>query len=107
MFLLYNIVHCTYWVSSAFAYIVGGIFSFFLNKYFTFNNKMYIWRQGVKFTVTLAICYLIGYSIPKKIFEFIYTDMEVVVRENAALFTGMCLYTVLNYFIQRFWVFKK
>ena len=39
MFLLYNLCHCNYWVSSACNYIAGGICSFLLNKFFTFQNK--------------------------------------------------------------------
>ena len=39
MFLLYNLAHCSYWVSSAANYVVGGIVSFFLNKYFTFRIR--------------------------------------------------------------------
>ena len=39
MFLAYNLLHLSYWVSSAANYIVGSICSYFLNKYFTFQNK--------------------------------------------------------------------
>ena len=40
MFLLYNLANCSYWLSSAANYIVGGTLSFFLNKYYTFQNKI-------------------------------------------------------------------
>lgn len=46
MFSLYNLAHCSYWVSSAANYIVGGIVSFFLNKYFTFQSKTREWSQA-------------------------------------------------------------
>ena len=39
MFLLYNLAGVSYWLSSAANYVVGGIVSFFLNKYFTFRQK--------------------------------------------------------------------
>lgn len=39
MFFLYNVVHLNYWISSAANYIMGSIVSYFLNKYFTFQNK--------------------------------------------------------------------
>ena len=38
MFGLYNLAHCSYWVSSAANYILTSILSFFLNKYFTFKQ---------------------------------------------------------------------
>ena len=39
MFLLYNLAHVHYWVAVCANYVVGGILSFFLNKYFTFQNR--------------------------------------------------------------------
>ena len=49
MFLLYNLAHWSYWSSSAANYIVGGIVSFFLNKYFTFRKKDWSWGQVSRF----------------------------------------------------------
>ena len=46
MFLLYNLAGCSYWLSSAANYIVGGIVSFCLNKYFTFQSKTREWSQA-------------------------------------------------------------
>ena len=60
MFLLYNLAHCSYWISSAANYVVGGIVSFFLNKYFTFQNKDWSWGQVGKFIVSVPVCYLLG-----------------------------------------------
>lgn len=107
MFLLYNLAHCSYWFSSAANYVVGGIVSFFLNKYFTFHSTGWSWSQVVKFTVNLLVCYLAGYGLAREAADLFLADMDVVVRENAAMLAGMCLYTVLNYFGQRFWAFKK
>ena len=56
MFLLYNLAHCSYWVSSAANYVVGGIVSFFLNKYFTFGNKKWEWAQVWKFALNVTVC---------------------------------------------------
>ena len=36
MFIAYNLLHFSYWVSSASNYVFGSILSYFLNKYFTF-----------------------------------------------------------------------
>ena len=45
MFAAYNLLHLSYWVSSASNYVVGSIVSYFLNKYFTFQNKERSWKQ--------------------------------------------------------------
>lgn len=106
MFLLYNIAYCSYWVSSAANYAAGGIVSFFLNKYFTFQNKGWSWGQVIKFTANLLFCYLAGYGLAKEAAEFLLSGADVMVRENVAMAAGMCLYTAFNYLGQRFWAFK-
>lgn len=59
MFVAYNLCHLNYWVSSASNYVVGSIVSYFLNKYFTFQDKKKSWRQVGIFVVILrfAICW--------------------------------------------------
>lgn len=107
MFLLYNLAGCSYWVSSAANYIVGGIASFFLNKYFTFQNHERSWRQVGRFILTIACCYLISYGLAKPLVIWLLTGRPLQLQENAAMLVGMCLYTALNYFGQRFFAFKK
>ena len=45
MFGLYNLAHCSYWVSSAANYILTSILSYFLNKYFTFQTESAVWDK--------------------------------------------------------------
>lgn len=106
MFLLYNLAHCSYWFSSAANYVVGSIVSFFLNKYFTFQNHERSIKQVVKFIVNVAVCYLIAYGAAKPVVMWLLSGQPVKVQENIAMFVGMGLYTVLNYFGQRFFAFK-
>ena len=67
MFGLYNLAHCSYWVSSAANYILTSILSFFLNKYFTFQNKERSWKQVAKFIINIAVCYVLAYGIAKPV----------------------------------------
>ena len=106
MFLLYNLAHCSYWFSSAANYVVGSIVSFFLNKYFTFQNHEHSWKQVGKFAVNVAVCYFIAYGAAKPAVMWLLSGQPVKVQENVAMFVGMGLYTVLNYFGQRFFAFK-
>ena len=106
MFLLYNLAHCSYWVSSAANYIVGGIVSFFLNKYYTFGNKQWEWAQVWKFVLNVTVCYLLGYGLAKPIALRLLEGQAVRVQENVAMLVGMCLYTGLNYLGQRFFAFR-
>lgn len=107
MFLLYNVAGWGYWPSTAANYLVGGILSFFLNKYFTFQNKERSWWQVVKFIITVAVCWVIAYAIAKPLVLQVLAGQSQKVQENVAMLAGMCIYTGLNYFGQRFFAFKK
>jgi len=71
MFGLYNLASCSYWVSSAANYILTSILSFFLNKYFTFQNKERSWKQVAKFIINIAVCYVLAYGIAKPVVMYI------------------------------------
>ena len=60
MFGLYNLAHCSYWVSSAANYILTSILSYFLNKYFTFQNQEKSVKQVVRFIINIAVCYVVA-----------------------------------------------
>lgn len=107
MFLLYNLAHWSYWASSAANYIVGGIVSFFLNKYFTFRRKEWSWGQVVRFAGNVAVCWLLAYGMAKPLVLHLLAGQSLWVQENAAMLVGMCLYTALNYLGQRFFAFRK
>lgn len=107
MFLLYNLAGWSYWLSSAANYVAGGVVSFFLNKYFTFQNKERSWRQVGRFILTVLICWLLAYGAAKPLVRAFLSDFPVRFQENAAMLTGMCLYTALNYLGQRFFAFRN
>ena len=107
MFTLYNVVHLSYWVSSACNYFFTSILSFFLNKYFTFSVKNWTFFMVIAFIANIALCYFIAYGIAKPAMNFLLREAQQKTRENFALFTGMCLFTGLNYLGQRLVVFRK
>lgn len=107
MFLLYNLAGCPYWPSVCANYLCGGILSYFLNKYFTFQNKERSLAQVGRFIVTVAACMLIAYGLAKPAVRWALSGAGEKVQENVAMLVGMGLYTVLNYFGQRFFAFKS
>ena len=107
MFLLYNLAGCSYWLSSAANYLVGGTVSFFLNKYFTFRNTERSWAQVARFALTVAVCWLLAYGIAKPLTLRLLASASESVQTNVAMVVGMGLYTVLNYLGQRFFAFKS
>ena len=107
MFLLYNLAGCSYWFSSAANYLVGGTVSFFLNKYFTFRNKERSWAQVARFVLAVALCWMVAYGVAKPLTLRLLASESESVQTNIAMLVGMGLYTVLNYFGQRFFAFKS
>ena len=107
MFGLYNLASCSYWVSSAANYILTSILSFFLNKFFTFQNKEKSIGQVVRFAVNIAVCYLLAYGMAKPVVSWILHSQSKSVQENLSMLVGMGAFVVFNYVGQRLVVFKK
>ena len=106
MFLLYNLAGCSYWLSSAANYLVGGVVSYFLNKYYTFKNTERSWRHVLRFALNVAVCWLLAYGIAKPLALRLLTGFDEKLQTNAAMLAGLCLYTALNYLGQRFFAFR-
>ena len=106
MFLLYNLAGCSYWLSSAANYIVGGVVSYFLNKYYTFKNTERSWKQVLRFALNVAACWLLAYGIAKPLALRLLAGFDEKLQTNATMLAGLCLYTALNYLGQRFFAFR-
>ena len=107
MFVFYNVFHLNYWISSASNYFFGSILSFFLNKYYTFQYKERDWASVIKFIITIVVCYFIAYGIAKPLMRHLLKATTQNIQENVAMLVGLVLFTLLNYFGQRFFAFKK
>ena len=106
MFVMYNVFHQSYWISSASNYVVGSILSYFLNKYFTFESKKKSLSQVLKFVLNISLCYLVAYGIAKPAVTWMLQGQRGALRDNLAMVVGMVLFTLLNYIGQRAYVFK-
>ena len=107
MFFLYNFCSVNYWIASASNYIVGSIVSYFLNKYFTFKNTERSTRQIVKFIINISVCYFIAYGVARPVVATLLPGAREKAGGNIAMLVGMSLFVILNYFGQRFYVFRK
>ena len=107
MFVAYNVFNFSYWISSAANYILGSILSYFLNKYFTFQNKSKNIKTIFKFIMNISVCYLIAYGLAKPGVKLLLSDASKSVQENGAMLVGMGLFVILNYCGQRFFAFRK
>lgn len=107
MFVFYNILGLTYWMSSASNYFFGSICSFLLNKHFTFHNTEDGWKPLMRFTLNILACYLLAYGIAKPVMHWILNGYSVTIQENVSMALGMCLFVLFNYIGQRYFAFKK
>ena len=99
----------SYIISSAVNYIAGGILSYFLNKYWSFGNKEKSKAIVAKFIVTVLLSYAAAYLCAKPLMELALEKSDIAGKwkEFIALIAGAGLYTVLNYFGQRFFAFAE
>ena len=106
MFLLEDL---GYWPSTAIAYAAGAIMSFFLNRCFTFHSEEDFLPSAWKFAVNVAVCYVLAFSIAQPLGRLVLGQMgfEGIWLERLTKLGGMGLYTLLNYFGQRFFAFRK
>jgi putative flippase GtrA len=103
---LYNIFDCGYWFSSATSYIFASALSFFLNKRWTFQSAIPSRLAIAPFIINIALCYFAAFSIAKPIIYYMLENLGQTARDNIALLAGTCIFTALNYFGQRFFVFN-
>lgn len=98
-----------YWISTVIAYAVGAAISFFLNKKITFKSEENTGKAAAKFIINVAVCYVIAYSIAQPFATFVLstTELSPLWIERIAKLFGMGLYTLINYFGQKFFAFKN
>ncbi len=107
MFVFYNCLHLSYWVSSASNYFFGSILSYFLNRYFTFQNRSRGPGTVIRFALNITVCYAVAYGAAKPLARWALSGAGKAVQENGAMLAGMCLFVALNYLGQRFFAFRK
>ena len=109
MVLMFLLEGLGYWPSTDIAYLAGAVMSFFLNRHFTFQSQETLLRSAVKFTVNVAVCYVAAYALAQPLAEWVLgkTAISQLWQERLTKLGGMCLYTILNYFGQRFFAFRR
>ena len=109
MVLMFLLEGLGYWPSTAIAYLAGAVMSFFLNRSFTFHSEESFWPSAAKFVINVAVCYTVGYGLAKLLVPIPAEPgrFPAIWYERASKLVGMVLYTLLNYFGQRFFAFRK
>ncbi len=108
MYLLLHLGGLSYWVSTFIGNSVGAIVSFLLNRSFTFRSQSSIYKSMLRFVAVILFCYVVSYTFGRNLVELMLRNSELTgsMKTDIAVFISTGLYTVLNYFCQKFIVFK-
>ena len=108
MVLMFVLEGLGYWPSTAIAYAAGAVMSFFLNRHFTFHSEEELGRSAVKFAINVAVLWAVTHPLLQ---PWLAERLQAVFVEkwanSVSLVVCMGLYTVLNYFGQRFFAFRR
>ena len=110
IFLLYNLLHFNYWLSTFVGNSLGAVISYVLNKTFTFHSKQYHGKTIWKFIIVIFVCYIISYSVSymaTQMLNSFFVSAPKDLFNNIAILLGAGFYTICNYFGQKIWVFKS
>lgn len=110
MLSLLNWADWDYWTSTFVGNIVGAMVSYVLNRNFTFQSNQHWWRGLWRFALVVTTCYGLAYYLGlffiKSFLSYCMPQANLKLIENIAVLIGMCIYTLLNYAGQKFYVFK-
>lgn len=107
MYLLYNLHIGGYWLASASNYLIGGTMGYFLNRRFTFHSTGRQLTDLLKYVLHMLVCYFIAYTVAPKLCAGLIEQFGLHAAGNVALTVGMVFFTILNYFGQRYLVFRR
>ncbi len=102
IFALMNVFGVSYRISNMAGYIAGFFNSFVLNKFWTFKGKQASTvRQFLRFTAVFAVCYLLQHGLLVILVE------KLLLGQNLSTLIAMVFYTVLGFFFNKLFTFKK
>lgn len=94
-----------YWPSTFIGNSCGVVCSFFFNRAFTFQSKIGVGEGGLLFLLVTMLSYFVAYSSSP--FIAIFFSAFLFSEEQWAVLIGMGIYTVVNFFGQKHFVFQK
>jgi putative flippase GtrA len=109
IYLLFNLFHISYWWATSMGNAIGMVVSYLLNKRFTFQNKGKDSSSLLRFFVVVLLCYYVSYWVGLHISSFVVIIIPYLqsYKGDASILFGAGLYTISNYFGQKFFVFNS
>ena len=108
---LYSWAHLGYWPSSALAFLIASISSFYFNRRYSFHSRGAVGRDALRFAVNIAVCYFLAYGAAQPLAQWLIPrlgwDWLIRWQGQITLIGGNGLFTCLNYFGQRCFAFRE
>jgi putative flippase GtrA len=110
MYLFLHAVGLSYWISTFLGNSLGACVSYFLNRNFTFKSQNSVTKSAIRFVLVILCCYFISYELGKNVVAWVLKSNAIFNKKlttDLAVLVGTGLYTVLNYFGQKLFVFPN
>jgi putative flippase GtrA len=110
IFVLFNLLHWNYWLSTFTGNTIGAIVSFTLNRTFTFRSEVSVQNSWWKFIAVILVCYGISYSLSWLLTSTVsplFPDWRADWLHNAAILAGSGFYTIGNYLGHKYFTFRS
>jgi putative flippase GtrA len=110
MYLFLHAVGLSYWIATFLGNSLGACVSYFLNRNFTFRSQNSVTKSAIRFVLVILCCYFISYDLGKNVVAWVLKSNAIFNEKlitDLAVLVGTGLYTVLNYFGQKLFVFPN
>ncbi len=100
-----------FFYSSAFAFAVCSVPSFYFNRKYSFQSTAPLLKSIVKFTTIITTCFLLSYALNHLAMPFLREEFLQSWPQSIYTFIRVVglqvVFTALNYVGQRLWAFKE
>ena len=94
-----------YWGATALMFTVCSVFSFIFNRKYSFESKAPLLQSAVRFSVVIAVCYLISFGLSDflvpmfmgRFFPAVSTDWQA----RIAMLVAQVIFTACNYLCKK------
>ena len=109
MYIGLDLFHLSYWTSTFFGNAIGAVVSYLLNRTFTFKSETHVGKSSIRFILVILICYFVSYKVGITCTTVCLEHWPIFpksLNKEVAILLGSSLYTLTNYFGQRYFVFN-
>ncbi|MFB7142404.1 GtrA family protein [Gottfriedia sp. NPDC056225] len=110
IYLLLHLLGLSYWWSTFLGNTIGACVSYLLNRKFTFKSQSSVSKSVPLFIIVILASYFIAYNLGAKIIDFSLSNTDFIsdkMKTDLAVLISTGLYTIVNYFGQKLFVFHN